>query len=146
VVRLLVENGASVTGWIETGLSKAVFYGNVAMVRLLLEKGVDIEGRGPGGRTMLHMAAIIGNEAMVELLVRKGADIGARDSYGRTAVQYALWKKSLRLFQLLTPPALNSQSISTILLFLSHNGLSSILGATCHLTPQQPSPLPITAP
>jgi ankyrin repeat protein len=57
------------------------------MVRLLLEKGVDIEVHcGILGKTALHLAIKENHEAIVQLLLQKGADIEARSMYGETVL------------------------------------------------------------
>lgn len=45
------------------------------MVRLLLEKGSDIESRDGNRRTPLGCAAMEGHEDVVKLLLGKGSDI-----------------------------------------------------------------------
>ena len=54
------------------------------MVRLLLEKGADIEARTKKGSTPLHRAAWGGIDKVVRLLLEKGADIEARTKKGST--------------------------------------------------------------
>ena len=110
ILELLLRRGAQIdsmtAGW--TALHKAADMVNVSMVKLLLEKGADIEARSPKefspkkhplarlgsdyedydevdasdadeGWTALLRAATKGQEAMVGLLVEKGADIEARN-------------------------------------------------------------------
>jgi hypothetical protein len=58
-------------GW--TLLSYAARYGHEAVVKLLLEKGVDLDSKDISGRTPLSHAARYGHEAVVKLH-EKGAD------------------------------------------------------------------------
>jgi ankyrin repeat protein len=59
-------------------------------VKLLLEKGVELESKNYEGRTPLSMAAAFGREAVVKLLVEKGAELESRDSkYGQTPLSWA---------------------------------------------------------
>jgi hypothetical protein len=69
-----------------TALHWAAVRGHEAVVRLLLDKGADIETRDGNGWTALHWAAKWGHEAMVRLLLDKGTDIEARDGSGWTAL------------------------------------------------------------
>ena len=61
-----------------TPLHLAAQGGKEQVVRLLLEKGADIEARDRTQQTPLHYAAYSGSEKLVRLLLEKGADIEAR--------------------------------------------------------------------
>src|SRR5581483_5057182 len=53
-------------------------------IRLLLEKGADIEARDEQGQTPLIRAAADAQTGIVKLLLEKGADIEAKDTSGAT--------------------------------------------------------------
>ena len=53
--------------------------GDAATVRSLLERGVDVDERGPGGRTAVTAAAYGGHAAVVRLLVDAGANVDLQD-------------------------------------------------------------------
>jgi ankyrin repeat protein len=75
--------------WLDVGepaLFWAAWDGHEAIVRLLLEKGADVEARANNRRTALIGAAGGGHEAVVRLLLEKGADVEARANDGRTAL------------------------------------------------------------
>ncbi|KAK3384177.1 ankyrin repeat-containing domain protein [Lasiosphaeria ovina] len=74
VVRLLLEKGANIE-------ARATKRGHEAVVRLLVEKGANIEAR----------AAESGHEAVLRLLLEKGANIEARGNDGRTALWLAAY-------------------------------------------------------
>ncbi|KAI9874609.1 MAG: hypothetical protein M1830_009566 [Pleopsidium flavum] len=64
--------------------------GYEAVVRLLLEKEVDIEAmNGDSGRTALHLAARNGHKGVVRLLLENGANITTKDERGFTALHIA---------------------------------------------------------
>lgn len=90
VVNFLLERGVNIhcQGSFLPLLS-AVFSGRVAVVRLLLEKGADIESKDLGGRTPLHGAAFTGQLAVVKLLLEKGADIETRHQCDQTPLHNA---------------------------------------------------------
>lgn len=58
-------------------------------VRLLLERGADVNYRGVYGRTPLHQAAFSGFRRIAELLLDHGADTDAVLQDGSTALFYA---------------------------------------------------------
>ena len=49
-------------------------------MKLLLEKGADVESKDRYGRTPLSWAAGNGHEAVVKLLLEKGADVESKDN------------------------------------------------------------------
>ncbi|KLU92391.1 hypothetical protein MAPG_11337, partial [Magnaporthiopsis poae ATCC 64411] len=71
------------------GLLQAAYDGQEAVVRLLLEKGVDKESKDSDGDTPLSLAAIRGREAVVRLLLENGADREARNKNGSTPLLWA---------------------------------------------------------
>ena len=76
-------------GW--TPLSYAAENGHEAVVKLLLEKGAELETKDLHyGRTPLLYAARNGHEAVVKLLLEKGAELETKnDAYGGTPLSYA---------------------------------------------------------
>jgi ankyrin repeat protein len=58
--------------------------GYEAVVRLLLEKGADLETKDEDGQTPLIWAARNGHEAVARLLLEKGAVLDAKNEDGRT--------------------------------------------------------------
>ncbi|KAL7935487.1 ankyrin repeat-containing domain protein [Trichoderma chlorosporum] len=77
-----------------TSLLVASYYGLRPIIKLLLEKGADIEMKGRiDGRTPLSWAAEQGHEAAVQLLLEKGAEIDAKDKKGQTSLLYAVKKE-----------------------------------------------------
>ncbi len=69
---------------------KAAEKGNIAVVQLLHESGIDInEEFGDSGVTPLMKAAAFGKIEVVKYLLEKGADITAQDNRGNTPLLYA---------------------------------------------------------
>lgn len=75
-------------GW--TALLRAAMNGNEVMIRLLLEKGADIEARSPSNGTPLICAAEGKYEAIVEYLLINGANVNAEDDFGWKPLHRAL--------------------------------------------------------
>lgn len=61
------------------GIHLAAWQGNAEIVKLLLERGADVNARGNGGRTALHYAIEHHHPDVVQLLVSHGADINVVD-------------------------------------------------------------------
>jgi ankyrin repeat protein len=71
----------------ETPLMYAGVYSNVAMVKLLLDHGSDVNLASPAGATALMRSA--GDFEKVELLLARGAQVDAKSSLGRTPLLIA---------------------------------------------------------
>ncbi|KAL6690214.1 hypothetical protein J3F84DRAFT_405362 [Trichoderma pleuroticola] len=69
-----------------TNLIIASYYGHYAVVRLLLNKGANVEAKDEIGQTPLSWAAENGHEAVVKLLVKRRADVGTKGRYGETPI------------------------------------------------------------
>jgi hypothetical protein len=65
--------------WIEAVLAKKSWWTRYY-------KHGDVDKKGKGGMTVLHLAALGRNEAVVRLLVDRGANIKAKDNNGETAL------------------------------------------------------------
>lgn len=72
-----------------TVLMSAAAAGRTEIVRLLLERGADIEAQDADGRTALMSAVIMDHASVVQLLLTRGADTAARDCQGHTALGWA---------------------------------------------------------
>ena len=73
----------------ETCLLTAAYRGHLAICRLLIDKGAQVEAKDSGGHTPLHQAARQGHVEIVRLLCDRGADIEARDNDGWRPLHYA---------------------------------------------------------
>ncbi|KAF5694443.1 ankyrin repeat domain-containing protein [Fusarium denticulatum] len=85
------SSGWATTEWF-TDLMIASYFGHRVIVKLLLEKGGEIEARDSVyGQTPLSWAAQDGHEAVVKLLLDRGADIEAKDGHGQTPLFWAAY-------------------------------------------------------
>lgn len=64
------------------------------MLRLLIEKDCDVNGRDSKGQTPLHVAAGADNAEVVDILLDNGADIDAVDNEGKTPLHLAMNKET----------------------------------------------------
>jgi ankyrin repeat protein len=68
-----------------TLLSWAALDGNEPTVRLLLEKGAELEAKdGEYGQTPLSWAVENGHESIVKMLIERGADVESTECNGLT--------------------------------------------------------------
>lgn len=72
------------------------------VTKLLLDRGADIEARGAGGATPLHLA-VRGTPqlSLIEFLLDRGADIQAKDADGATSLHFATLREEQRLIKIL---------------------------------------------
>ena len=96
IIKLLLANGAKASSIFE-----AARMGDSTGVKTYLEQGVDVNGRGPGRRTALHLAADEGHKEVVELLLEHGADVNAKVGYNKTAAEFAMWGHHSEVVELL---------------------------------------------
>jgi ankyrin repeat protein len=88
IVRDDVDVNIKVSG--QTPLSWAARNRHEAVVKLLLEKGAELETKDKdNSRTPLSWAAENGHEAVVKLLLEKGAELETKDTYGWTLLSWA---------------------------------------------------------
>lgn len=90
VLRVLVENGTDLAWENCDGmdiLHVAARYGNVEVVKALLQYGVEVKGINP--MTALHYAAQEGHIEVVTALIDAGADVDMVDHNGHSALYYA---------------------------------------------------------
>jgi ankyrin repeat protein len=90
-VRRLLASGADLQdkGDLGTPLHVAVSQGDVAMVKLFLEKGASLDERSGSGSYPLHVAVGYKHEPLVALLLQHGAKVDVRDAEDRTPLHLA---------------------------------------------------------
>lgn len=117
IVRILLDSGADPAGPCWSPLSELprpkgalAFYANaiheaasgyIAILRLLCDRGAEIEVRNHEGRTPLHIAVGYGQTEIVRYLCSRGADTTSRDAEGRTAFQIASRRGYLEIAEIL---------------------------------------------
>ena len=69
-----------------TILMHAVWFGQLDVMRILIDKGADINAKNKKGVTALILATDKGNAELVRFLLDNGADVNAKDSLGYTAL------------------------------------------------------------
>jgi ankyrin repeat protein len=77
----------------QSALMRASLFGHNEMVRLLLDKGADIQIRNKETQSTALMEAVAGNHAdVIRLLAQNGADVNEKDVLNRTPLHVAcMW-------------------------------------------------------
>lgn len=94
IARLLIAKNAKTyitTGYLcETALHKAIYYGNISIIKLLVEKSIDINIKNKEGDTYLHYAVYKGRKDIEQLLIDNGADktIKNNDGFVPSMIKY----------------------------------------------------------
>jgi len=71
-----------------TILMHAAWFGHIDVMRILIDKGADVNAKNKNGATALILAADKGNAEIVSFLIDKGADFNSKDGNG-TALMLA---------------------------------------------------------
>ena len=76
--------------------------GDVAAVKALLDKGVDVNAKTNYGATALSYACDKGHTELVKLLIERGADVNVKDTfYGEVPIGWALSHNHTEIIKLL---------------------------------------------
>ena len=94
LARAMIERGADVNARARNQagvmpVHAAASARDAATMRLLLDRGAEVNARQQLGFTPLHGAAGNGDEAMVDLLLARGADAGAKSDDGKSPADVA---------------------------------------------------------
>jgi ankyrin repeat protein len=105
ILNLFIDEGADIEAFGADALRAAGFGNNLAIVKLLLSAGADINypAAPKGGRTLLQKAVWNGNLRTIRYLIDQGADINAPPSHsdGYTALQVAARRGHMEVVKLL---------------------------------------------
>ena len=106
-----------------TALHVAAEKNNLAAIRYLLKRGVDVNAKNNSGTTALMMAASYGNDDITALLLKQKATVNETDKYGYTAMFYAVEEKSAavmtRLVKAGANPNIKAQFGWTVIMVLA---------------------------
>ena len=103
-VRELINNhmvDVNFVGPWATPLYWAVLQGHIDTVKLLLDRGAEVDKADNNGITPLHWAAKIGYKEMLQLLLNGGARVDTADKQGSTALHRAASHFHIHIVKLL---------------------------------------------
>ncbi|KAG4068203.1 hypothetical protein HA402_008844 [Bradysia odoriphaga] len=87
IVCLALAN--SVHGDGDSEFSRAALDETPDRVKVLLEKGANINGKDEDGETAIMNASNNGRYETVKFLIENGADVNGKDGYGKTPIMFA---------------------------------------------------------
>ena len=88
-------------------LHYAALTGNLNRVKLLIERGADVNAEDKNGLTVLHFAAKSGNLKLVKWLVEKGLDVNSKNVHGGTILHDAARSGNMELVRWLVGKGLD---------------------------------------
>ena len=105
---IALNQGNNSTNWYKdvydrgnTALHWAAKKGNMNIVEILLDRGIEINSKTNDGETALHIAASSGNMNIVEILLDRGIDINSKDNDGWTALHWAASNGDMNIVEIL---------------------------------------------
>lgn len=105
IINLLIESGSDIHSFDDEGVSildVSINNGNYNLVKLLFDKGVDINKTSRKSRFTALMAAVCYNEyEILKFLIEKKADLEAQDSSGFTAYTFAKKMRKKKMMEIL---------------------------------------------
>ncbi|WKT53744.1 Ankyrin repeat [Fusarium oxysporum f. sp. vasinfectum] len=110
IAAVLLDQGAQVG---EDDLGKYVGSGDIEVVKMLLEKGVDARAADTDGWTPLHRASENGHWEIAKMLLEKGADARAANVDGLTPLHLASQNGHLEIAQLLLEKGVDAGAADT---------------------------------
>ncbi|HEY1172403.1 MAG TPA: acyltransferase family protein [Verrucomicrobiae bacterium] len=83
--------------WGISALSAATMHNRLEVMKLLIQKGADVNLKNRDGGSSLHIASLLGRHDAVKLLLEKGADRNQKNHHGQTAQEILLtdWGKTI---------------------------------------------------
>ena len=98
-IKKLIDRGALKAGSIPSNvfLFKAQERSDLALVKLLIQNGADIQGTDERGFTVLHRAIGHGHTDIALALISEGANLSARNDLGRTPLMEAAARGDLEV-------------------------------------------------
>ncbi len=85
----------------DTALHLAAVHGRVKVVKLLLERGAEVNAKQKSELTALHLASLNGHTEVVKLLLERDAEVNAKQESGITPLHYSIGEGYIEVATLL---------------------------------------------
>ncbi|MHA1147921.1 MAG: ankyrin repeat domain-containing protein [Promethearchaeota archaeon] len=87
---------------LDYGLEEAAYYGNLGVIKLIIDNGADVNGGDlDASENLLMTAARHDYHAIAKYILEKGANIEVRDYKGNTPLFFAAWEGKLEMVKFL---------------------------------------------
>ncbi|KAH8993414.1 ankyrin repeat-containing domain protein [Lactarius akahatsu] len=113
ITELLLEHGADVNAQVHL----ASYFGNVKILRVLLDRGATANSKRKLGRTPLHLAAEgkhINGVRITDLLLEHGADVNAQDKDNTTPLHLASYCGRVKIARMLLDRGANANATNAL--------------------------------
>jgi ankyrin repeat protein len=105
--------------------------GDIEIVRILLEKGADVNAKTDTGTTALFNAILYRHTEVVRILLENGADVHVKTMYGSTTLDMAIWYGDIEIVSMLLENGADVNAKgkygSTALIKASENGHTEVV-------------------
>jgi ankyrin repeat protein len=135
IATLLLDNEAEIDarseerGW--TPLMFAAYDNNADMVRLLLDRGADVNARNIYGWSILTVTARVGHLEIVQELIDRGAELNIKNEDGMTALMWAANEGHIDVVNALLDaganPDIRSKSRDTAMKYAAYQGHTDVV-------------------
>ncbi len=106
---MILASGATAMAVDEDAFVEAACSGHSDIVKLFLDKGMNVDVKNPNGITALMCASAYGRPETVELLLSRGANANATDETGETALLKASCKGHTDVVNLLVEKGVDAE-------------------------------------
>jgi len=89
VMRVLLDGGADATITLKDRTTTAMVANSLDAIKMVVERGVDVNAFNSNGQTIVHGAAGRGANAIIQYAAEKGARLDKKDKQGRTPLDIA---------------------------------------------------------
>ena len=79
----------------------AIRFEHTEIVKMLFEKGADVNAKENDGNTALHWASVLEYAEIVKMLLAMGADVNVKNNKGNTALTQAIFFGHTKIVEIL---------------------------------------------
>jgi ankyrin repeat protein len=136
IVNFLLHLGANINLTDNVGYN-ALHYvlrnsNSTEIVKLLIDRGIDVEGRDCDGRTPLHLCCREGHHDGLVILLEKGANINAKDSMNQTPLYEAILRHNYDCVKMILDHGADINAVNNSGETVLHAAVGAVEGSNYH--------------